>query len=296
MVFRAKPLRTIIYLIVLVLVVMPPAFSKDVDFVNIDIEQVSRYFEDRIAYQQIEKEVSPNLDTSIASLLIIKDKKMYLIQDGYDNPKDVRTKVHIANMENRLIPDVWTTKINGKPDFIRLTERRIELLKNVDEEFVSKNFGEFYTSVRNSFLQKHVNVFKQLMINRKESGLVMERKPIPKPTYIGAPQETKYSITVVGKTLDEKLYYAEDADGDGITETFYVNSPDGFNWGYKSGPNIIFILENRDESVKQIIGDLAKSAYYGTTEEEKQIRETFPKDSDIIREFNLEKISTTTAK
>ena len=161
---------------------------------------------------------------------------------------------------------------------------------------MSKNFGEFYTSVRNSFLQKHVNVFKQLMINRKESGLVVERKPIPKPTYIGAPQETKYSITVVGKTLDEKLYYAEDADGDGVTETFYVNSPDGFNWGYKSGPNIILILENKDESVKQIVGDLTKSAYYGTAEEEKQIRETFPKDSDIIREFELEKVSTTTAK
>lgn len=271
---------------------VPLAFSKDVEFLNIEIEKVSRYYEDRIAYLHVEKGVSPNLDNSIASLLIIKDKKIYLLQDGYENPKDVQTKILIANTENRLLGEIWTNKINGKPDYIRLTERRVELLKNFDEEFVSKNFGNFYTSVRNAFLQKHVKIFKQLMIDRKESGLVVERNPVPKPTYVGAPTDTKYSITVVGKTIDEKLYYAEDADGDGITETFYVNSADGFNWGYKSGPNIILILNNKDEAVKQIVGELAKGAYYGTPEEEKQILDTFPKDAEIIQKFELEKAAS----
>lgn len=289
---NVKLLSVFFCLMIIGILCVPLAFSKDVEFLNIEIEKVSRYYEDRIAYLHVEKGVSPNLDNSIASLLIIKDKKIYLLQDGYENPKDVQTKILIANTENRLLGEIWTNKINGKPDYIRLTERRVELLKNVDEEFVSKNFGNFYTSVRNAFLQKHVKIFKQLMIDRKESGLVVERNPVPKPTYVGAPTDTKYSITVVGKTIDEKLYYAEDADGDGITETFYVNSADGFNWGYKSGPNIILILNNKDEAVKQIVGDLAKGAYYGTPEEEKQILDTFPKDAEIIQKFELEKAAS----
>ncbi len=289
---NVKLLSVFLCLMIIGILCVPLAFSKDVEFLNIEIEKVSRYYEDRIAYLHVEKGVSPNLDNSIASLLIIKDKKIYLLQDGYENPKDVQTKILIANTENRLLGEIWTNKINGKPDYIRLTERRVELLKNFDEEFVSKNFGNFYTSVRNAFLQKHVKIFKQLMIDRKESGLVVERNPVPKPTYVGAPTDTKYSITVVGKTIDEKLYYAEDADGDGITETFYVNSADGFNWGYKSGPNIILILNNKDEAVKQIVGELAKGAYYGTPEEEKQILDTFPKDAEIIQKFELEKAAS----
>ncbi len=271
--------------------VITPLFSKDIEFQYIELEQVSRYSEDRIAFQHIEKDFSADFDNSIATLLIIKDKKMYLIKDGYDNPKEVRTQKLLYDTESRMGGDLWANKINMKPDYIRITERRVELLKNFNEDFVSKNFGSFYTSIRDSFLQKHVNVFKQLMLNRKESGLIVERMPIPKPTYIGSEDvPVKYSITVSGKTIDEKLYYAADMDGDGITETFYVTIPDGFNWGYKSGPNIVFIYDNKQEDIKKMIGTLAKDAYYGTADEEKVILTTFPKDEDIIREFNLEKV------
>ncbi len=274
-----------------------PLLSKDIDFQFIEIEKVSRYFEDRIAFMHIQKDVSPIIDNSLASLLFIKDKKMYLIQDGYDNPKDVAIQRTILENENKLAEDLWTNKINSKPDYIRITERRVEVLKNTSEDFVAKNFGSFYTSVRNAFIQKHVNIFKQLMQDRKESGLVVERYPIPKPTYIGAPSEPqKYGIYVVGKTIDEKLYYAEDTDGDGITETFYVDIPDGFNWGYKSGPNILFIYHNKEDDIKQLIGSLTHDAYFGTPEEEKTIINTFPKDSDIINQFNLEKVISSPAK
>ncbi len=266
--------------------------AANFEFKPISIEKISRYNEDRLAYQHIQKKIAPEMDDSLATLLIIKEKEIYLMKDGYDDPEKVREKRLMFEMENKLIPDLWENKINEKPDFIRITSRRIERMKNFSEEFVSRSFGTFYQNVRNAFLQKHVEVFKQLMVNRKDSGLIVERTPLPKPTYINAPEtETKHKITVSAKTIDEKLYYAEDADGDGVTETFSVNIADGFNWGYKSGPNIIFVYNNQEEAVKEIIGELTKWAYYGTPEEEKNIMKSFPRDSDIIDQFNLEEVS-----
>ena len=261
----------------------------DFNFKPIIIEDISRYYEDRIAYQHVQKEVAPNIDNSFSALLIIKEKKIYLIQDGYDDPSIVATNKLRLEMETKLVGDLWVNKINGKPDFVRITDRKIELLKNFNEDFVSKNFGSFFLSVRNAFIKKHVEVFKKLMVDRKESGLIVSRTPLPVPAYLNAPETpTKYKITVSGKTIDEKLYYAEDSDGDGITETFMVNSADGFNWGYKSGANIIFIYNNQDEEIKGLIGQMCNWAYYGTPEEEKEILQNFPKDSDIINEFKLE--------
>lgn len=261
----------------------------DFNFKPIIIENVSRYYENRIAYQHVQKEVAPNIDNSFSALLIIKEKKIYLIQDGYDDPSIVATNKLRLEMETKLVGDLWVNKINGKPDFVRITDRKIELLKNFNEDFVSKNFGTFFLSVRNAFIKKHVEVFKKLMVDRKESGLIVSRTPLPVPAYLNAPETpTKYKITVSGKTIDEKLYYAEDSDGDGITETFMVNSADGFNWGYKSGANIIFIYNNQDEEIKGLIGQMCNWAYYGTPEEEKEILQNFPKDSDIINEFKLE--------
>jgi len=261
----------------------------DFNFKPIIIENVSRYYENRIAYQHVQKEVAPNIDNSFSALLIIKEKKIYLIQDGYDDPSIVATNKLRLEMETKLVGDLWVNKINGKPDFVRITDRKIELLKNFNEDFVSKNFGSFFLSVRNAFIKKHVEVFKKLMVDRKESGLIVSRTPLPVPAYLNAPETpTKYKITVSGKTIDEKLYYAEDSDGDGITETFMVNSADGFNWGYKSGANIIFIYNNQDEEIKGLIGQMCNWAYYGTPEEEKEILQNFPKDSDIINEFKLE--------
>ncbi|RPI97177.1 MAG: hypothetical protein EHM32_02010 [Spirochaetales bacterium] len=263
--------------------------GRSIEYSPIEVELISRYTEDRIAYQQLQ--TAPNLgsDDSLASLLIIKDRKMYLLKDGFDDPRVVRTQQLLIEKESAIIGDVWVNKINGKPDYIRITDRRIELMKNFGEEFVSRQFGSFYTSVRNAFLSKHAQTFRQLMNNRAESGLVVERLPLPKPLYLGAPEEpAKYATYVIGKTIDEKLYYAIDADGDGVTETFTVSIPDGFHWGYKSGPNIILIINNSDEEIKGIIGKLAHEAYYGTPDEEKNIIQNFPKDSDIIQEFNLD--------
>ena len=188
-------------------------------------------------------------------------------------------------MENKLYDDqeMWKNKMNGSPDYLIVTDRRIELMKNLDEKFVNDNFGKYYKSVRDAFLKRHISIFRDLMRNRKDSGLSVSRAPIDKPLYLGAPNEpTKYSISASAKTIDEKVYYCEDADGDGVTETFCVTRPDGFNWGYKSGPNIILIENAKSKEITDIIGNLAKESYYGSPEEEKTIIETLPKEEEIV--------------
>jgi hypothetical protein len=260
--------------------------AKAIPFKILDIENVSRYNEDRIAYQRIEKNSSDYVDNSIETLLVIKDRKMYLLKDGFDDPKTVETNRKILEMENKLMTDLWINKINNKPDFLQTTDRRIEILKKIDEDYVEKNFGEYYRNVRNKFILQHVNTFKGLMVNRKESKLNVIKSPIPKRLADADNSETKYYYSVTAKTIDEKVYFAEDSDGDGITETFSVTIPDGFAWGYESGPNILFIYNNnkdpnnkdKNKEIEDMIKDLTKMAYYGTAEEEKFIKENFPNE------------------
>lgn len=275
-----KILRTTVLLSALMLIFQfTEANSKNIPFKVIKLEKVSRYNEDRIAYQHIEKNVSMQIDNSLSSLLIVKDRKMYLFKDGHDSTIDVRTQRLILEMENRLIPDLWKNKIDNKPDFVRITDRRVEVLKNQSQEFVTNSFGDFYTNVREKFIKKHVNIFKTLMINRALSGLFVTRRPLPKKVYDNGP--TKYYTSVTGKTIDEVIYFAEDADGDNVTETFTVNLPDGFHWGFKSGANIVFIYNNSQENMKKLIGKLSYEAFYGTPEEEKIIKQQFPDKNDI---------------
>jgi hypothetical protein len=278
----------------LVLFQVNGVYSRGIPYTIVTIENISRYNEDRLAFQHIE---TPHVeyqlsktDNSIASLLVVRDNKMFLFKDGFDDPKVNKTKRLILQMENKLIPDLWTNKIDGLPDYLQVTERRVELQKKMaggekdkDNKAASKSLGTkfdgLYKNIRDKLILKHVKVFKTLMINRRESGLYVVRKPLPKRVYDTGP--TKYFISVTGKTIDEKRYYAEDSDGDGITETFSVQIPDGFHWGYKSGPNIIFIYKNKQEDLAKLIGKIAHEAYWGTPEEEKAIEKSFIKEGDV---------------
>ena len=101
--------------------------SKDFDFEIITLEDVSRYSEDRVAYQQIQLNEGqsialPKMDSAFATLLIIKDSKMYLIKDGYDNPKELATKRMLMEIQDKLTGNLSLNAINGKPDFIRITD------------------------------------------------------------------------------------------------------------------------------------------------------------------------------
>lgn len=254
--------------------------AKDPDFAMVELDNISRYTEDRVAYQQVQKFIDPSKDDSVAALLIIRKGKMYLLKDGYDVPQtvaDTRKGLILDNIDFKE-EDLWKNKMNGKPDYIRVTDRREELMKNLDEDYVSKNFGAIYIKTRDQLLTEHVELFKKLMRDRRESGLTVVHEPL------FASEDAKglkYVTSATAKSNEGWVYYAEDSDGDGITETFSVHSPDNFHWGYKSGANRVFIYKNKDKDVEKLIGDLAKNAYFGTPEEAKTIVDTFPKDVDI---------------
>jgi len=263
--------------------------SRDLSYKEINLESISRYNEDRIAYQHIEYIIDPEVrqqqDPSVASLLIIKDNKMYLFKDGYDDPIVAEENYRAKNMSHRLsFNETWERDIDGKPDYLIIYDKRKEILRNIilpgREENLNDRYTKFYTDIRNSFLQRHVDLFRQMMIHRTDVEFKINRVAIPKRLSDDGP--TKYHTSVIAKTKEGRVYYAEDADGDGITETFTVDINDSFDWGFKSGPNIVFILKNKQEDIKNIIGNLCKDAYEGTAEEIKLIDQQFDRlEKDI---------------
>ncbi|MBN2401948.1 MAG: hypothetical protein JXN64_06080, partial [Spirochaetes bacterium] len=213
-------------------------YSSVIDYLQIEVSSLTRYNEDRVAFQHIEHpgSTSYNQDNSIASLLIVKNNQIYLFRDGYDDYERIKLEGYVMEMRRELPKDLWVNRINSKPDYIRISDGRIEKLLNVKEDFVEKNFGNFYRTVRNSLINKHVMVFRNLMKDRIESNAYLVRKPISPPAFQEIREPAKFSTSITAKALDGTIYYAEDSDGDEITETFYVVYDDGFNWGFKSGP------------------------------------------------------------
>ncbi len=258
---------------------VPSLYSKDLSFLFLDIKKLSSYDTDRIAFQQFEKTpdaLNPDkLDNSLALLMIIRDKRVYIIQDGYDNPEQVYFNKITLDQGNKMIPNIWMNLIDGKPDYVMVTDRRIEVQRNTDKDWVAKNYSELYTSVRDKFLKKHMTIFLSLIVNRRESEMNVTRKLLPRRTYDSP--EPRFAIFVSARTNDGgTVYYAEDADGDGVTETFTVNCSDGFQWGYKSGPNIICIEKNTQKDIQQMIGRITNLAYYGSQEEAEIIKKSLP--------------------
>lgn len=290
---RTKYRLTVLMVLLVASFVTIDLYSSVFKYKIIEMDNISRYWENRIAYQhiQIMNSVSNEADDSISSLLIIRDNQIYVIKDGFDDINKIQKEAYIQEASRELSKSLWINKINAKPDFIKISDRRIERLLNVSEEYVNKNFGNFYINVRNAFITKHVNIFKYLMIDRIEAEMVMNRNPLPPPLFQEGKEPLKYSVTVSAKASNGIIYYAEDVDGDDITETFYVDFNDGFNWGYESGPNIIYIYNNKEDDLKQIIGSLTHEAYYGLAGEEKMLLKTFPTDTEIINEYELDKVT-----
>lgn len=261
--------------------------SREKEYLILDVDKITRYKEDRIVFQRIERPDVQSQDNSVEALLVIKDSKSYFMSDGYDKVDEVKMKKIVMDSENKYIDnnDFWLNKINGKPDCVRIIYRRSDLLRNTNEEFVSSNFGQFYKSVRDGFIKMHVEKFRTLMKNRGESGLHVKKKQISMTVNPENSNDVKqkFFTSATGKSGDEVVYYCEDADGDGITETFMAYRNDGFDWGIGSGPNILMIYGNTDKDIETLIGKLVNEAENGTVEEEKKMFQEFPQEGDILR-------------
>ena len=261
-------------------------YSKEKSYIKIEPDKISRYKEDRIAFQRIEKQPDISKDNSFENLLVIKDSKIYFITDGYDSPAEVIMKRDVMDAEYRYVEnnDFWLNKINGKPDFVRVIYRRSDLLKNTTEEFTTTNFGTFYKSVRDKFINLHADKFRHLLKNRGEAKLTINKYLI---SYSVNPENSndvkqKFFTSATAKAADETVYYCEDADGDGITETFSASRDDGFDWGINSGPNILLIYGNTDKDIETMIGKLTYESLNGTVDEEKKMFQEFPTEKEVI--------------
>jgi hypothetical protein len=261
--------------------------SREFGYLPINLSKVTTYANDRVVFQRIEKFSDLSKDHSFESLLIIKKSKMYLFMDGYDSEytaKARKVKIILQKVYGENEADlVWTNKINGKPDYIQITDRHSQVMLNTNEEFVSTNFGAFYKSIRDKFIREHISKFHQLMRNRQESNFYVEVKMLPRPLYLTdfMKYPDKFYIFAKARAVDGTTYTCEDADGDGVTETFLVEGHDGFNWGYQSGPNLICIYKNTDKDIETLIGKLANESVYGSVEDEKEMIGSFPKEKDI---------------
>lgn len=272
-------------LVILFLFFSGVSMSKENDYINLEPDKITRYNEDRIAYQRIENPEEQMKDNSVETLLIIKDNKTYFIVDGYDIVSDVQMKKLVMDAQNKYIEnnDFWLNKINGKPDYVRIIYRRSDLLKNTNEEFVTSNFGQFYKSVKDKFIKLHVDKFRILMKNRGESRLTVKKRLLSVRVNPENSNDIKqrYFKSATAKAGDETVYYCEDADGDGITETFMATIDDGFDWGVGSGPNLLMIRGNTDKDIETMIGKLVNESENGTVEEEKKMFQEFPREEDI---------------
>jgi hypothetical protein len=279
-------------------------FSADLDenktgstipYKIIELTALSRIYEDRIAFQHIQLPgFNKHEDNSIASLLVIKNNEIFLFRDGYDDPKKVLFEAYLQTVRMEVPKDLWVNKINSKPDYLRIASKRVEKFLDSREEYTEKNSGEVYRSIRDSFLNYHIKIFKELIVNRVDSDCKIERNPIYPPAFKEMNAKIVFTTTIKARALNDYIYYAEDKDGDEVTETFYVTMPDSFNWGFKSGPNVIFIYNNKEEDIKQLIGKLCYEAYFGKFEEEGASSKIFPKDTDILKSFNIEKVKMQT--
>ena len=263
-------------------------YSKNIPATMVDIKKLNRYDEDRILFQQFEtphiESVAETQDNSIAMLMIIKSKKIFMFKDGYDDPDMLRGRIIAYSSNNQTVPDLWENKISGSPNFIMITDRKVEIQKSQSKD-VAATYKDFYLKIRNDFLKKHVGILYSLIINRKDSDLLVTRKEVYRKMSEG--NTPRFAITVTGRTTDGGIvYYAEDADGDGITETFTAHSTDGFNWGYGSGPNLICIKNNTQKDIEAIIGKIANIAYYGSPDEDQIIKKTFPTPEKISTMIN----------
>ena len=282
MITRLYKISGLALVLISIFVFSKDAMPKDIEFQFLNIEQLSRYTEDRVAYVHIEKSIDPYLDNSLAQLLIIKDSKVYLLMDGFDDQDVVNDLIFTEALTTTLQDDFFPNKIDGKPDYIKTAERRKVLISSDSQEFVTNSYGEFYTTVRDTFLRKQAVRFKALYINKTNNNVFIERTPVVRKINDNSPVKYKISVTAIG--AENIRYFAEDADGDGITETFTVTISDGFDWGFKSGPNIVNIQNNTQEYITAIIGKIVDEAYHGSKEEQEIIQRLFPpeKIGDMI--------------
>jgi hypothetical protein len=257
--------------------------AERIPYKRIDVLAVSTYKADRVVYQHVEQNFTKFYDDSFACLLIIKDNKMFFFEDGYDDRTVEMNKFVGAEAVGLLIEnELWPNKISGKLNHVIVTDRRMKVLEGFDSEKIESRFGAEYKEARDQLIKQHVQIFYSMLLQPGESEIALTRKPIPRQFFDDDP--IRFFSSAAVKTKNGRVYYAADTNGDGVTDTFTVKEPDGFHWGFKSGPNLICILNNSQEDIKAMIGNLVVDATNGPEEFWNRAKKNFIQ-TDKIEEF-----------
>ncbi|TGL60497.1 hypothetical protein [Leptospira sarikeiensis] len=146
----------------------------------------------------------------------------------------------------------YTNHSNGTPDFYlhSTTPREVDGMMRGEEE-VGKKYGQLYKTAVDRLIDSQIDKLYYYFWNRDMTN-----------TRIKVERHLKgKKVTVV--TGDSVVYTMIDKEGDGITESFFVDSPGlRFAWG-KEIPNIISISNCTDQNILNKIKSLGDDVSSG---------------------------------
>ncbi|WP_061222501.1 hypothetical protein [Leptospira weilii] len=166
----------------------------------------------------------------------------------------------------------YTNAVNGIPDFYlhSTTPRELDGQMKGEEE-VGKKYGELYKSARDKLIDSQIRKLYYYLWNREMTNTRVKADKIKKG---------RKAVVVAG---DSTVFTMIDKEGDGITESFFVDSPGiRFSWG-RDLPNIISISNCTDEAILSKIKNLTEDVLSGRIPEKvDKIDLTVPEEQLVI--------------
>ncbi|TGK34710.1 hypothetical protein EHQ12_07740 [Leptospira gomenensis] len=146
----------------------------------------------------------------------------------------------------------YTNSINGVPDFyLHSATPREQDGQMRGEEEVGKKYGELYKTARDRLIDSQIRKLYYYLWNREMTNTRVKADKVKKG---------KKAIVVTG---DSTVFTMIDKEGDGITESFFVESPGiRFSWG-RDLPNIVSISNCTDETILAKIKNLTEDVLSG---------------------------------
>lgn len=175
---------------------------------------------------------------------------------------------------DRKDQNVFTNHMNGIPDYYlhSTSPREVDGMIRGEEE-VGKKYGELYRKARDRLVDAEIEKLYYYFWNRD-----MTNTRIKVEKYL----KGKKVVVVTG---DSTVYTMIDKEGDGITESFFVDSPGlRFSWG-RDIPNILSISNCTDEAILSKIKSLADEVASGRIQKKVEKLDITVPEEQILEEL-----------
>ena len=268
-------------------------------------EESEKQKKDRFSFLvQALKKISIATDASSSDLPPAPDPGPYFSQNFYAN-----------NIDSK-VDQFQYARSGKKPDFTKMDSQ--------ESKEVETTYGKVYTTLRERLIKEYIeklNYYSTFLAltnsevkfeepktaktsanpvssNSESSGSNQNSSAeTPKPASQNAnpgsnfKQAEKKGSRIILATGDGHRFVLEDLDGDGITESFFVsNSTNNFEWD-RDTANIICILNNTDEAIKALIGNLNLSILKGSNiklsdvKNPKEKSEIYRGDTELLQDL-----------